>query len=574
MSIAQLRQDVEADVVVVGSGAAGLTAAVSARLLGLDVVLLEKAKVLGGITAVSGGGIWCAATPTAERAGIKDTIDAARTYFKAVTGDNFDSVRAEAFLRGGPDMIDFLERKAGIDFYIATDRPDYYHCEGTTTGARTLFPVQFDGRRLGKSIRQLRPPARETTFLGMMMRPASDLHHFLNVFRSFKSFRFVVWRMALLARDRLMHGRSMELAGGNALIAHLLRAAQEAGVRIHTSAPVRNLLTDAERVTGVVVDHDGTAITILARRGVVLAAGGFSHDVERRKQQYSHAPTGTEHASPAPAENTGDGIRMAEALGAHIPTLPDQACWAPVSKVPYRNGKVGVFPHLIDRQKPGYIAVTPDGRRFTNESHSYHEFGRGLRRHGGEKPLYCFLIGAHATVRRYGMGFAKPAPIPISPYIRSGYLVQAQTLRELAGRIGVDADTLEETVRTFNANASAGIDPDFGRGTTPYNRYLGDKTNKPNPCLAPVTGGPLYALKLHMGELGTFAGVATDEHARVLRSDGSAINGLYAAGNDMSHVMGGNYLGGGAAIGPAMTFGFIAARHLAEDQAATSEGKG
>lgn len=552
-----------ADVIVVGSGAAGLTAAVTAQLMGLDVMVLEKAPVFGGTTAVSGGGIWCPLSSTAKRAGITDTIDAARAYFKTVTGANFNPVRAEAFLRAGPEMIDFLETAADIDFYLAPDRPDYYHCEGTTTGARTLFPVGFDGRRLGKSIRQLRPPARETTFLGMMMRPASDLHHFLNVFRSLKSFGFVVWRMSLLARDYAFHGRSMELAGGNALIAHLFLAAQKAGVRLHRSISVRQLLMEDGRVVGVVADHAGKSVELTARRGVVLAAGGFPHDVERRKEQFSHAPTGHEHTSPAPAENTGDGIRMALNIGAYIPEMSDAACWAPVSKVPYPNGNVGVFPHLIDRQKPGFIAVTPDGRRFTNESHSYHEFGRGLRRKGGAYPLHCYLIGDHKTVRRYGMGFAKPSPVPLRSYLRSGYAVRANTLRELAERTGIDATTLEQTVADFNMAARAGVDPDFQRGSTPYNRYLGDKTNAPNPCLAPIVTGPFYALRLEMGELGTFAGVATDEWARVLKADGEVIGNLYAAGNDMSHVMGGNYLGGGAAIGPAMTFGFIAAQHLA-----------
>jgi succinate dehydrogenase/fumarate reductase flavoprotein subunit len=335
-------------------------------------------------------------------------------------------------------------------------------------------------------------------------------------------------------------------------------------VRIHTGVPVRRLMTVDGSVTGVVCEESGREIAVVARRGVILAAGGFPHDVARRKERFSHAPSGQEHLSPAPAENTGDGIRMAEAIGAAIPKLADAACWAPTSKVPYGEGRFGVFPHLIDRQKPGFIAVTVDGRRFVNESHSYHEFGRGLRCvAAGHAPAFCYLIGDHATVRRYGMGFAKPSPVPLSQYVRSGYLVRGNTLAELAARAGIDPRGLADTVTRFNAMAEAGKDIDFGRGNSAYNRYLGDANHKPNPCLAPIVRAPFYALRLEMGELGTFEGVATDENANVLDRDGRPIPNLYAAGNDMSHVMGGNYLGGGAAVGPAMTFGYIAARHAA-----------
>jgi succinate dehydrogenase/fumarate reductase flavoprotein subunit len=561
----------EADVIVVGSGAAGFTAAVTARLLGLDVVLLEKAAVLGGITAVSGGGIWCPCSPTAQRAGVEDSLEAARAYFASVTGLNFDPHRADAFLTAGPQMIDLLERQAGLQFYVARDRPDYYDTVGSTTGTRTIFPTGVDARKLGAALRYLRPPAKETTFLGMMMRPASDLHHFLNVLRSLYSFRFVVHRLLLLLRDRIAHGRSMELAGGNALIAQLLIAAESAGVRIHTNAPAVRLRLDDGRVTGLVCKQGTEEILIQARVGVVLAAGGFPHDVARRQELFSHAPSGQEHLSPAPAENTGDGIRMGEEAGGLIPKLADAACWAPTSRVPYGNGRSGVFPHLIDRQKPGFIAVDTDGRRFVNESHSYHEFGRGLRRTGmGRHPLLCYLIADHPTVRRYGIGFAKPAPLPLRPYLRSGYLVREKSIRDLAYRIGVPGETLEATIRRFNEHAHSGDDPDYRRGSTAYNRYLGDKLNQPNPCLAPLITAPFYAVKLEMGELGTFEGLATDENARVLRSNGRPIAGLYAAGNDMSHVMGGHYLGGGAAIGPAMTFGYIAARHIAAQVAAVA----
>ena len=553
------------DLIVVGSGAAGMTAAVVARLKGLEVLVVEKADLLGGITAISGGGLWVGNNEPAQRLGFKDSLDNARLYFKSVTGAWFDAVRAEEFLRAGPDMVRLLEQQAGISFAPAIDRPDYYpDLPGATLGGRCLFPVEFDGRELGESIRLLRPPLREMTFLGMMMRPASDLRHFLNATRSIRSLWFVIKRLTVLAKDRIAHGRSMQLAGGNALIAHLLRAALKSGVTIRTSTAATRLLTSNGRVTGVVCDTRDGPVEFGARRGVVLAAGGFSHDLGLRAQHYPHLSGANQHVSPAPAANTGDGIRLGLALGGHTPTLQDACCWAPVSVVPHGKNKAGAFPHLIDRQKPGFIAVTRSGRRFVNESHSYHEFGRGLiRAVGSDQEPACYLIADHNAVRHYGMGFAKPAPVPLFPYLRSGYLLRGNSIAELAERAGIDAKTLTTTVAAFNEQARQGQDPEFGRGSSAYNRYLGNLSHQPNPCVAPIEHGPYYAVKVHMGELGTFSGLATNEHAQVLNTDNVVIPGLYAAGNDMSHVMGGNYIGGGSAIGPCMTFGYIAACHAA-----------
>ncbi len=560
-----MTRDAVPDVVVVGSGAAALTAALVARIHGLEVLVLEKDRQVGGTTAISGGGIWVPASTVAHRKGIADTLDAARTYFRAVTGRDHDARRAEAFISAAPAMIEFLESKAGIRFVVAADRPDYYPDEpGGTNGGRMLLPASFDARDLGVQLDILRPPLRETTFLGMMMRPASDLRHFLNVFRSFESFAFVTRRLFLLLLDKIRHGRSMDLAGGNALIAHLLKASLDAGVVVRTSSHVTDLLHDDGRIRGVRCRGPAGDEDISARLGVVLAAGGFPHDIARRKLRYPHAPTGTEHRSPAPAALTGDGIRMAERMGAHVPELADAACWAPVSVVRYAGGREGVFPHLIDRQKPGFIAVTGSGHRFANESHSYHEFGRGLIAAGfGKQEHKCFLVADHKAIRRYGIGFAKPAPVPLFPYLRSGYLIRGRTLRELAQNAGIDPDAFVQTVETFNSGARDGKDTAYGRGSSAYNRYTGDPHHQPNPCVAPLENGPFYAVRIEMGELGTFEGVATDEFARVLKRDGTPIDGLYAAGNDMSHVMGGHYIGGGSGIGPAMTFGYIAARHLA-----------
>jgi succinate dehydrogenase/fumarate reductase flavoprotein subunit len=553
------------DVVIIGSGAAGLTAAVTARLKGLDVLVLEKDTVFGGTSATSGGGLWIPCSAAARRQGVSDSLADARTYIQHMLGNRFDAARVDAFLENGPKMVDFLEEHNVMTFFTTIDRPDYYpDVTGAGQGGRCIFPVALDARALGRQVQRLRRPARETTFLGMMIKPGPDLHHFFNVFRSFRSSRFVARRLMRHARDVVRHGRSMDLGSGNALVAYLGKAAMEAGVDIRTSSAAKELFTEAGRVHGVRYNDGGATREVEARYGVVLATGGFPHDIARRKTMYRHAPSGHEHRSLAPAANTGDGMRMAEQFGAMVPDLVDAAAWAPVSVVPYRDGTSGTFPHLIDRQKPGFIAVTRRGVRFVNESHSYHEFCRGLAAAcAGEPEAYCFLIADHPTIRRYGIGFAKPAPVPLGPYLRSGYLIRGRTLRELAEKAGIDADAFGHTVTTFNTGARRGEDPEFRRGSSAYNRYNGDPLHKPNPCVAPIVRAPFYAVRIVIGELGTFSGVATDGRGRVLSQVGAAIDGLYAVGNDMSHIFAGNYPAGGTTLGPGMTFAYLAACDIA-----------
>lgn len=559
------------DVVVVGSGGAGLTAAVTAAAKGLQVVVLEKAPVFGGTTAISGGGLWIPCNAAAARQGKPDSRDAARTYFQHATGNRFDVRRIDAFLDHAPAMVTFLEAQTEVQFSASIDRPDYYpSAPGASDGGRTIFPLPFDGRRLGDDMRRLRPPAKQLTFMGIMIRPGPELQHFINVFRSFTSAGIVARRIARHLRDLLLHGRSMDLSNGSALVARLARSAFNFGASIRTSVSVRELIVTNGRVDGVEVVVEGRAHRIIARRGVILACGGFPHDVERRRELYPHAPTGLEHASPAPDTNTGDGLRMAERVGAVVDAdISDAAAWAPVSIVPDGQGGSMVFPHLIDRQKPGFIAVTRRGKRFVNESGSYHEFVRGLIsacENDGE--AFAYLIADHRTIRRYGIGIAKPAPVPIGGYLRSGYLLRGATVRELAERAGIDVTAFQATIEAFNRHARVGEDPEFGRGSTSYNRYNGDQTHRPNPCIAPIEHGPFYAVRIVAGELGTFAGLKTDERARVLTGDGRLIPGLYAAGNDMAHIMAGEYMGGGATLGPGCTFGYIAACDLADPQGA------
>ena len=319
-------------------------------------------------------------------------------------------------------------------------------------------------------------------------------------------------------------------------------------------------MTDG-RVTAVRVP--GAVLT--ARKGVVIATGGFAHDWEKLKKAYPHLARGGEHFTPVPDANTGDGIRLAEAVGGHAPIeFEDTSAWMPVSKVPDGKGGFGAFPHLLDRYKPGIIAVLKSGKRFTNESNSYHDVGAALTRAcEGQEETAAWLICDHPTIRKYGLGFAKPAPVPLGRYISNGYIQKGTTLADLARETGIDTKALQATVAEYNTGAGRGEDPAYGRGSTSFNRYLGDPEHQPNPCVAPILKGPFYALRIVMGDLGTFDGLQTEVSGQVLRADGTPIQGLYAVGNDRASIMGGNYPGAGITLGPAMTFGYITGRHIA-----------
>ena len=556
----------EYDVIVAGSGAGALSTAVTAAKAGLTVLVLEKEPLFGGTTARSGGVLWVPCNPKSRELGIDDDIDAARIYLKHETGNRFDAERVEAFLRNGPPMVAFFERETDVRFVAVPGFPDYHpNAPGGRAGGRSIVAAPFDAGELGEDVKRLRPPLREITFVGMMFNASQEIAHFFNCTRSLGSALYVVRRLLQHGREMLVHGRAQRLTNGNALAARLAKSALDAGVAIWTSSPVRRLLIEDGCVRGVELERDGGRLELRARRGVVLATGGFPQDPELRRRLFPHAATGHEHWSPAPPGNTGDGWRLAESVGGLTDAdLPNCAAWIPVSLVPRGNGAFGVFPHLIDRYKPGIIAVTRAGRRFVNEADSYHDFGQAMQRACRDQAeTAAWLVCDHRALRRYGLGHVKPFPLPIRPYLRSGYLLRGRTPAELAACAGIDAAGLRATIETFNRHAVRGEDPEYGRGASAYNRYLGDAAHRPNPCVAPLDRGPYYAIKVVLGDLGTFAGIRTDTTARVIGRDGAPVAGLYAVGNDASSVMGGNYPGGGITLGPAMTFGYIAGRHLA-----------
>jgi succinate dehydrogenase/fumarate reductase flavoprotein subunit len=554
------------DVVVVGSGAGGMAAAVTAAAHGLTAVVVEKESVFGGTTAFSGGYLWVPGHPKDGKAADPDEIEAARTYMRHEAGNAFDAARTDDFLTNGRRMVEFFESRTQVRFLDAPAFSDYHpDAPGGRPGGRSILAAPLDGRVLGPDIRRLRPPLSTITFVGMMFNSSQEVNHFFNVTRSAKSAWHVFKRLLAHGRDLALHRRGMRLTSGNALAARLALSAGKLGVPILTGTPAVGLVMKDGRVSGVEVETAEGRRVIRARHAVVLAAGGFPQDAARRKALFPHAPTGNEHVSPAPAGNTGDGLRLGEQAGGAVDNdLPNAAAWIPVSKVPKSGGGFAVFPHLIDRYKPGVIAVANDGRRFVNEANSYHDFGQAMIAATRGSECAAWLICDHRALRRYGLGFVKPFPLPLGPHVRSGYLKKGRTPRELAERAGFDAAAFEAELAVFNRDARQGVDTRFGKGSTAYNRFLGDASHKPNPCVAPLETGPFYAIRLALGDLGTFAGLKTDAETRVLDADGRPVPGLHAVGNDAASVMGGAYPGGGITLGPAMTFGYIAGRTIAE----------
>lgn len=572
-------QEQDFDVLVVGSGASGMAAAVTAAHQGLKVLVVEKAPVYGGTTARSGGWLWVPGTKLAIEQGIHEPAGAARAYLQHEAGTHFDPQRVDAFIANGPKAIDFFTSKTCVQFDMPPVFPDYHaEAPGGLQGGRSMVTRPFDGRELGERLAQLAPPVQELTVFGMMLGSGKELWHFLRAFKSFESFFYVAKRFGGHLLDVLRHGRGMTLTNGNALAGRLAKAGMDAGIPVWLSSSVKKLIVENDKVVGAVVRREGRDMEVRARRGVVLAAGGFPHDVERRKQLFPHAPTGREHFTPSPELNTGDGLRLGEQVGGWVdPTIPNAAAWCPTSIVPRKDGSTGIMPHFIDRAKPGVIAVTANGRRFTNEALSYHDFVQDLVKAckaRGQSEFSSWLICDHKHLREYGLGSVAKFPLPIGRHLRSGYLKRGASLEALAAAIGVPTAALAQEVKAFNKDAAAGVDSQFGKGSTAYNRYQGDSLVKPNPCMAAIETGPFYALKIVIGEIGTFAGLATDASCRVTSKDGAVIPGLYAVGNDAASIMGGNYPGAGITLGPCLTFGYVAGMSLAQNNAAASNNTG
>ncbi|MGV8832292.1 MAG: FAD-dependent oxidoreductase [Devosia sp.] len=562
-------EDLSCDVLVIGSGASGLSTAITAAYHGLDVIVAEKAGVFGGTSAWSGGWLWIPQNPLAVRAGIVEGPDEPRRYLASELGNRVADPRLEVFLENGPEMVAFFENNTAVEWSDGNKMPDFHDTPGSANGGRSVSAKPYDGRALGKWAKKLRPPLNVVSLAGMGIAGGKDMGHFFNATRNLVSAFYVAGRLARHGLDMIVHRRGMQLVNGNALVARLMRSALDRNVRMIESAPAVRLLQKDDRVCGAVLRINSREVSVFAKRAVVLATGGFPHDTARIAEHFAHAPGGVGHYSAAPRENTGDGIRLAETSGAALDfDLVQTAALAPVSLV--RDGKNGYtsFPHLVERSKPGFIAVDASGHRFVNEADSYHDFIKALLDNApaGVTP-HAWLICDHTAQRRYGLGWARPFPFPVRPYLRNDYMKRAKSLEALATLCGLPPQALVETVRAFNAGAIVGDDPFFHRGASAYNRTQGAAEHLPNPSLGPLRNAPFYAVKILPGSLGTFAGIKTTVEGQAVSQSGAPIDGLYAVGNDMASIMGGNYPSGGITLGPGMTFGYVIGRALGRQSA-------
>jgi succinate dehydrogenase/fumarate reductase flavoprotein subunit len=546
----------EVDVIVIGSGVGGLTAAITAGLAGARVLVLEKADCLGGTTAWSGGAAWIPCNPHMHELGIEDTREAARAYLRKVMGADFDQCLVDAFLDHGRTMISELEAKTSIKF-TPLRLPDYHSdFAGAVFEGRALLPAPFDGRLLGATLERMRTAKREFTVLRGMQVDPTEAAHLQNSWRRWSSFRISAGLVFPYILARLRFGRDTRLIRGQALIGRLLQSATDLNVELRTGVTVDSLVVREGRVSGVRV-RGGDSEVITARYAVMVATGGFAANKEMCAKHY---PLAQHHIQMLPDANQGEGLTMARAIGAVLGSgNADPAIWMPASHHVYPDGTVGRFPDFSsNRVKPGALMVDGSGKRFVNEAASYHSVVRVMH---AQRVSPAWLIADRNFLRKYGLGLVRPFPYPFRHYIKQGYLIEAASVTALARALAVDAAALTETITRFNRFANTGVDADFGKGSDIYARALGDREHRPNPCLGPVQQPPFYATALYPSSCGTALGLRTNEHAQVLNGAGQAIEGLYACGLDMNSVFRGNYPGAGANIGPAMTFAFIAARH-------------
>ncbi|MGW2769895.1 FAD-dependent oxidoreductase [Streptomyces sp. NPDC001275] len=562
------------DVVVVGSGAAGMTAAITARLRGLTALVVEKTERYGGTTALSGGAIWVPGNFHLDAAGLADTPGKARAYLDATVGDRVPAARKDAYLEHGPRMVRELHDRTAVQFVYTPGYPDYFPEElGGFPQGRSVEPQVFDFTRLSPGQRATMRRAGLPTY-GLTIT-SKDFRH-LNMVRRTWAGKLTSARVGARAVGALLSGRK-PIALGEALIARMRHSLGALGGELWLSAPLTSLVEEGGRIAGIRVtlreprtgpageSPAGREVTVRATRGVILASGGFSHN-QTLREKYLPAPTCAEW-SAAPEGQTGDGLQAGMAVGAAI-DLMDRVWGAPSVVVPSASGggdHGGGKPFFLvaERGIPGMVIVDSAGERYANEAAPYHQFVDAMYaadRPGASTVPSWLILDATAKSRYLFMGLFPGQPFP-RPWLDSGLVKKAVTVEELAALIGAAPERLRATVQRFNGFARAGRDEDFHRGDSVYDRYYGDPT-LPNPNLAPLEKGPFYAVPVHPGDIGTKGGLVTDATARVLREDGTVIEGLYASGNVSAAVMGATYPGPGATIGPAMTFSWLAVDHI------------
>ena len=555
--------DLETDLLVIGAGAAGMTAALVGALEGLQVMLCEKSDVVGGTTATSAGTVWIPGSRQSEAAGIPDSIEAAKTYLAAMLGKDGGDERLDAYLATGPAVLDDLEKRSSVSFVPPPLHPDYRDLPGAALRGRALGTAPFDGRKLGADFDRVRPPRGEFTVLGGMMVGKNDIAPLLHPFRSRANFVHAIRLLARQAFDRLRYRRGTRLIMGNALVARLLHDLKRQAVDIRYQTGLKELVKEGSEIIGAILISPEGERAIRARKGVVLATGGIGWSEALRERLF---PEQARRTSLSPTSNTGDGILAGErASGVIEQQLESPALWMPSSMMAQSNGELSVFPHiLLDRAKPGLLAVDRTGRRFVNEANSYHDFVDAmLRSNRPAASVPAHLVCDRSFISDYGLGLIHPGTRKLDRFLKAGYLHEGGTVENLAAKIGVDGDALARTVERYNRYAETGIDEEFGRGTSPLNRFNGDPDNKPNPCLRRIGPGPYFAVAVWPTDLAGSAGLRTDSNGRVLASGGAPLKGLYAVGTDAASIFRGTYPGPGTMIGPAIVFGWRAAMDAA-----------
>ena len=561
--LSQFKDQDSVDLVVIGSGAAGFSAALNAAIDGARVLLVERTAHVGGTSALSASTAWVPGTRRGLEVNPDDTPERVTTFLNNAVGDRSDPKLRQVFIEQGPKAIANLEDHSALQFQVRMLHPDYLsELEGSVLRGRAIEPQPFDGKLLGPNMGLVRNPIPEFTVLGGMMVDRDDIFHLLRLTETIKSFSYSVRIVLRHYWDKLVHPRSTRWVMGNAMIGRMLYSYIERKGLLVTQTEVTELIQNEHGIQGVVLNQNGTQVSIKSKGGVVMASGGFNRHPTRRTELL---PGASETWCPAGPGHTGRAQELALKAGAQLGQGGlTHAFWAPVSIRKRDDGSTAAFPHFVmDRGKPGMISVDSQGQRYVNESTSYHLFGLAMQAHHSTTPcIPTWLVCDAGALKRYGIGMIRPGGNGLAPFLADGYLKQGHTLQELAKQIDVPAEKLEATVARFNTLADEGVDTDFQRGTTDYQRANGDATwPGSNPCLGALKDGPFYAIALYPGDIGAATGLVANEHAQVLDGQGTVIPGMYACGNDMHSIMGGVYPAPGITIGPAITFGYLAAKH-------------
>lgn len=543
------------DFVVAGSGGGGMMAAIVAHDKGLKTLIVEKSKTFGGSTSLSGGALWIPNNSFMKAEGIDDSEAEGITYMQAAIGDRTTKARQEAYIKVGPEMIDYIEKNTEVEFQRIPGYSDYYpELPGGNAIGRTLEPVPFNKKRLGDWRKNMNPPIWPL----MEKFPVTGKeYHKMSMMRTTSAGKKQLAKtLSRLIKAKVTGQKTCSM--GQALMGMMGLSVKNRNIPMWLNSPIKDLIVEDDKVVGAIIEKEGKTLRVKANKGVLLATGGFPHN-QAMRDKYMQQPVKSEW-SLANKTNEGDGINIGLKLDAAIDIMED-AWWGPASIL--SDGTP--FFHVSERAQPGSIVVNKSGKRFTNEAKPYAEMVHILYEKNKEEEgstIPCYIIFDSKFRKKYSFGI-KPAGIVPKKDLESGYFTRANTIKELGEKIGVNAENLHETVLKYNTMAEVGKDTEFGKGDSAYDRYYGDPSVQPNPCMLPILKPPFYCVKLYPGDLGTKGGLVTNEKAEVLKTDGSVIKGLYATGNTAASVMGNTYPGAGATIGASMVFGFVAANEVA-----------